>query len=115
MNMFALMLTCAIITYIVKEVPMSSQHTNRQPGLTVVATVSGMLKAQVLKAQLEDSGIPALLEYESAGTIFGLTVDGLQLSQVRILVADRDAQEAQRILETPPPPGWEEEAIDTTQ
>jgi hypothetical protein len=109
------MRTCDIIRYLVKEAPMSSQNYNRQPGLTVVATVSGMLKAEVLKAQLEDAGIPALLDYESAGVIFGLTVDGLHLSQVRVLVADRDAQEAERILETPPPPGWEEEATDTAQ
>jgi hypothetical protein len=113
MKIFAWMRNCAIMNYIVKEESMPSQHQDRYPGLTVVATVSGMLKAQVLKSKLEDAGIAALLDYESAGMIFGLTVDGLQLSEVRVLVADRDVQEAKRILSTPPPPGWEQEAVDT--
>jgi hypothetical protein len=96
-----------------KEESMSSQQQDRYSGLTVVATVSGMLKAQVLKSKLETAGIATLLDYESAGVIFGLTANGLQLSQVRLLVADHDAQEARQILSAPPPPGWEQEAVDT--
>ena len=34
---------------------------------------------------------------------------GLALGQVRILVADQDAEEAQLILNTPPPPDWDSE------
>ena len=86
---------------------------NRRPqGLTVVATVSGMLNAQVLKAKLEQGGICVLLDYESAGIVFGVTAEGLRLSEIRILVADSDAGEAQRLLEEGPPPGWEEEATE---
>jgi len=90
-----------------------------QPGsqdieLIVVATVSGMMQADVLIAKLNEAGIPAIPEYESAGPVIGITVGGLQLSQVRILVASQDAQEAKRILTTPPPPGWEAEATAST-
>lgn len=89
---------------------MPPEHASQNSGLTVVATVSGMMNAQILKSKLEDAGIAALLDYESAGIIFGITASGLSLSEVRILVADQDAEEAVRLLNTPPPPGWEEEA-----
>jgi hypothetical protein len=89
---------------------MRPQRPSHWEGLTVVATVSGMLTAQVLQAKLEEAGIKVLLDYESASVIFGITAEGLKLSQVRLLVADQDAEEAHRILESPPPPGWEEEA-----
>jgi hypothetical protein len=103
----------AIICGIGKEESMPPKHQDRYTGLTVVATVSGMLRAEVLKSKLEDAGISVLLDYESAGLIFGITADGLQLSEVRLLVADGDADRAQRILDTPPPPGWEEEATES--
>ena len=89
---------------------MSSKRHIHQEGLTVVATVSGMMKAEVLRAQLEAAGIEATLAYESAGILFGITIDGLKLSQVRILVADEQAEQAGQVLNTPPAPGWEEEA-----
>ena len=81
------------------------------PGLIVVATASGMLRAEILQSKLEDAGIDTMLDYESAGLIFGITANGLQLSEVRIWVASHDAEQAQHILQTPPPPGWEEEAV----
>ena len=85
---------------------------DQDSGLTVVATVSGMLNAQVLKAHLEDAGIAAILDYESAGLIFGISSGGL--SRIQILVADRDAEEAIEILNTPPPPGWDQEANESS-
>ena len=85
----------------------------RYPGLTVIATVSGIMNAEILKSKLEDAGIPVLLDYESAGVVFGITASGLKLSQVRILVAQDDAELAERILNDPPPPGWEEQATQT--
>lgn len=88
--------------------PTESRPSHRA-GLSVVATVSGMLTAQVLKSKLEDAGIAAMLDYESAGLLFGITAGGLALGQVRILVADQDAEEAQLILNTPPPPDWDSE------
>ena len=91
---------------------MSSKRQTHKRGLTIVATVSGMFKAEILKSQLKDAGIDAMLDYESAGILFGITMDGLKLSQVRILVADEQAEQAKQVLNTPPAPGWEEEAKD---
>jgi hypothetical protein len=92
---------------------MPPQNSSKDTGLTVVATVSGMLRAEILKSKLESAGIPALLNYESAGTLFGITASGLPLSEVRILVAGHDAEEAIEILNALPPDGWEEEANDS--
>jgi hypothetical protein len=50
------------------------------------------------------------LDYESAGVIFGITADGLKLSQVRVLVQNQYAEQAKQILDAPLAPGWEEEA-----
>jgi len=84
------------------------------PELTVVATVSGIMNAEILKSKLEDAGIPVLLDYESAGIVFGITASGLNLSQVRILVAQDNAELAEQILNEPPPAGWEEQATQTS-
>ncbi len=84
------------------------RRVNR-PGLTTVYTASGQLQAQVIKTKLESAGIPALLDYESAGVVLGLTVDGL--GEVRVMVPEALAQEAEELLSQPPdwPP---EEATD---
>lgn len=63
----------------------------------VVCTVQGELQASVLKSHLESEGIPVLLKYESAGRVFGLTVDGL--GEVRILVPQELAEKARLIIE----------------
>jgi len=63
----------------------------------VVSTVQGELQASVLKSHLESEGIPVLLKYESAGKVFGLTVDGL--GEVRILVPQELADQARRVIE----------------
>ena len=72
----------------------------------VISTVQGELIANVIKSHLESEGIPVLLEYESAGRVHGLTVDGL--AQVRILVPQERAEEARQIIE-PREPGQAEE------
>ena len=63
----------------------------------VICTVQGELQASVMKSHLESEGIPVLLEYESAGRVFGLTVDGL--GAVRILVPQELAEEAKHVIE----------------
>jgi hypothetical protein len=70
---------------------------SRHPELTTVYVEQGLLRAQVIKAKLEDAGIPVLLEYESIGPLYGITVDGL--GQVRILVPNRHADEARDLIE----------------
>jgi len=62
-----------------------------------VSTLQGELQASIIKSHLESEGIPVLLKYESAGKVFGLTVDGL--GEVQILVPRQFAVEAKRIIE----------------
>jgi len=64
----------------------------------VVHIAQGELTANVIKTHLESEGIPVLLEYESAGRVFGLTIDGL--GEVKILVPRELAEEARRIIES---------------
>lgn len=52
--------------------------------------------AQIIRARLEDEGIPAALSYESAGVVYGLTVDGL--GEVRILVPESFYEQAKAVL-----------------
>jgi len=63
----------------------------------VICKVKGELAANVLKSHLESEGIPVLLKWESAGRVYGLTVDGL--GQVSILVPQELADEAKLIIE----------------
>jgi len=59
--------------------------------------LEGLVEAQIIKSKLESYGIPALLQYESAGRIFGITMDGL--GKVKIMVPASQLEEAQRILQ----------------
>lgn len=67
-----------------------------KPGLVTVYTASGQLQAHVFKAKLESAGIPVLLDYESAGVVLGITVDGL--GEVRVMVPEDLAEEAMALL-----------------
>jgi hypothetical protein len=67
-----------------------------KPGLITVHTAFGLLPAQVIKTKLESAGIPALLDYESAGVVLGITVDGL--GEVRVMVPESLAEEARVLL-----------------
>jgi len=79
---------------------MADNRRANRPGLTTVYTASGLLPAHVIKTKLESAGIPALLDYESAGVVLGVTVDGL--GEVRVMVPDALAQEAEELLSQPP-------------
>lgn len=64
--------------------------------LVVVHIAQGELEANVIKSHLESEGIPVMLQYESAGRVFGLTVDGL--GEVRIKVPQGLAERAKEII-----------------
>ena len=70
---------------------------SRHPGLTKIHVAQGMLNAHVIKAKLEQAGIPVLLDYESIGPLYGITVDGV--GEVRVLVPNRCADEARALIE----------------
>ncbi|MCR4405572.1 MAG: DUF2007 domain-containing protein [Anaerolineae bacterium] len=81
-----------------------------RPGLTTVYTTQGLLQAELIKSKLESAGIPALLDYESAGPVLGITVDGL--GEVRVMVPEALAEDAQAVLAAEPEEGWEDEATE---
>jgi hypothetical protein len=65
--------------------------------LICVRTCQGWDLAQIYKSKLEAAEIPVLLEYESAGLVFGITIDGL--GQVRVMVPQPYSEEAKALLE----------------
>jgi hypothetical protein len=65
--------------------------------LAEVCVEQGLLRAQVVKAKLEEAGIPVLLQYESIGPVMGITVDGL--GAVHVLVPIQYVHEAQMLIE----------------
>ena len=62
----------------------------------VTVRTANYMEAQIIKGRLESEGIPVLLSYESAGLIYGLTIDGL--GEVKIMVPRHLAAEAREIL-----------------
>lgn len=71
------------------------------PNMVEVYTSQGHMRANAAKLKLEAAGIPAMLSYESVGRVWGLTVDGI--GEVRVLVPERYAVEAQGLLEEEEP------------
>ena len=69
---------------------------NSESDFVVIDAVQGELTAHVIKSHLESEGIPVLMQYESAGAIYGLTVNGI--GEVRILVPQELVEEAKRII-----------------
>ena len=65
-------------------------------GQLVIICTARQMEAQIIQGRLESEGIPALLSYESAGLVYGLTVNGL--GEVKIMVPKRLAEEAKQIL-----------------
>jgi len=62
----------------------------------VTVRTARQVEARVIQGRLESEGIPVLLSYESAGLVYGLTVDGL--GEVKIMVPGRLATRARDIL-----------------
>jgi hypothetical protein len=66
------------------------------PNMVEIYRSQGHMRANAAKSKLEAAGIPALLRYDSASLIFGLTVDGIGL--VRVLVPEQYATQAEELL-----------------
>jgi hypothetical protein len=64
--------------------------------LKELVAVEGSMEAEIIKSKLESFGIPVLLQYEAAGRIFGITMDGL--GKVRVLVPLDLLEEARKVL-----------------
>lgn len=70
--------------------------SQEEPDLVCVHRCYGLDVAHILKSKLDAVEIPSLLKYESAGPVFGITVDGL--GEVCILVPRALADEAADLL-----------------
>lgn len=66
--------------------------------LVTVYVANGQPEAEIIKGRLESEGVPAILRYESAGLVYGLTVDGL--GQVEVQVPSSLSKQAMEILAT---------------
>ena len=64
--------------------------------LKELIAVEGSMEAEIIKSKLESFQIPVLLKFESAGHIFGITMNGL--GKVRIMVPAAFLAEAQKVL-----------------
>lgn len=76
----------------------------------VTVCTARQMEAQIIKGRLESEGIPVLLSYESAGLVYGITVDGI--GEVRIMVPGELARQAREILEMSPDESGRAEAED---
>ena len=62
--------------------------------LKEVAVVEGMVEAEIIKSKLESFGISCFLKFESAGRLFGITMNGL--GEVKIMVPPEHFSEAMK-------------------
>jgi hypothetical protein len=80
---------------------------SQETDLVCVHVCQGLDLAHIYKSKLEAMGIPVLLEYESAGPVIGITVDGL--GAVRVMVPVGFEQEARGFLQEDQPSNAENE------
>jgi hypothetical protein len=64
--------------------------------LKELLVVEGSMEAEIVKSKLESFQIPVLLQYEAAGRIFGITLDGL--GKVKIMVPESFLEEARELV-----------------
>ena len=67
--------------------------------LITIYTASGQPEAEIIKGKLRMEGIPAMLKYESLGSVLGLTFDGL--GQVEVQVPAQYATIAKQLIDDP--------------
>lgn len=53
-------------------------------GWETVFRAQGMAEAEVIKGYLESEDVPVALDYESAGKVYGITMDGLGEVRIRV-------------------------------
>ena len=70
---------------------------SKELDLATVYTAYNLPEAEIVKGRLETEGIPVLLRYESAGLVYGITVDGL--AQVKVCVPSAMEGKARQVLQ----------------
>ena len=64
--------------------------------LVCVHRCYGLDLAHIYRSKLQAADIPAMLQYDSAGQVFGIMVDGM--GEVRVMVPEPLAAEAEALL-----------------
>jgi hypothetical protein len=64
--------------------------------LKELMAVEGSMEAEIIKSKLESFQIPVLMKFESAGHIFGITMNGL--GKVKIMVPASLLDKARKII-----------------
>ena len=64
--------------------------------LEELIVVEGMAEAIIIKSKLESFSIPCVLKFESAGRLFGITMNGL--GKVKLMVNKKDLKKAEELL-----------------
>lgn len=75
---------------------MSDDSETIDTGEVVIARVQGFLEADALLAALRANGVEARARGEAAGEVYGLTLDGIGLTE--ILVSPEAAEMAEEML-----------------
>ena len=65
--------------------------------LITIYKACGQPEAEIVKGRLTVEGIPAVLKYESVGSVYGLTMDGL--GQVEVQVPAKYESKARELIE----------------
>lgn len=73
------------------------QQENREHELVTVFWPQDRAQAELIVGVLQTAGIESILSYESAGMVFGMTMDGL--GQIQVKVAAEDADRATQFLD----------------
>ena len=55
-----------------------------QDWVLLLSVVQGQMEALILRSRLESEGIPVCLQYESVGSLYGITAN--ELGEVRVVV-----------------------------
>ena len=64
--------------------------------LKELIVVEGMVETEVIKSKLNSFGIPCHVQAETAGRLFGITIDGL--GKAKIMVNEEDYEKALSII-----------------
>jgi hypothetical protein len=65
--------------------------------IVTVASVNGMIEAEIFHGLLESNGVKVWLSHEAAGTAIGINI--APLGTVDIMVQEKDLERARQVLE----------------
>jgi hypothetical protein len=66
--------------------------------LKKLIVVEGMVESEIIKSKLASFDIPCIMQFETAGRLYGITMNGL--GKVKIMVTAEDYEKAKEIIST---------------